>query len=217
MDALNEDDIIIIRSHGVKESVIKNLENRNLKIIDLTCPYVKSIHSKVKDHYEKGYKIMIIGDKTHPEVIGITGWCNDETIVVNRAEELDKIPSKICVVAQTTEKKKTWNSIMEKVVKNSKQIVAFNTICSATDIRQKSAFEISMNCDAVIVVGGKNSSNTTKLYEICKANCENSFHIENAQELTDNILKFKGKKIGITAGASTPQWILDEVIKKLKL
>ena len=160
---------------------------------------------------------MIIGDETHPEVIGITGWCNDEAIIINKVEDLEEIPSKICVVAQTTEKKKTWNSIMGKVIESSKQIVAFNTICSATDVRQKSAFEISKDCDAVVVVGGKNSSNTTKLYEICKTNCENSFHIENAKELTDDILKFKGKKIGITAGASTPQWILDEVIEKLKL
>lgn len=160
---------------------------------------------------------MIIGDKKHPEVIGITGWCNDDAIVVNKVEDLEKFPSKICVVAQTTEKKKTWNVIMEKVVENSKQIVAFNTICSATDVRQKSAFELSKECDAVIIVGGKNSSNTTKLYEICKGNCRNSFHIENATELTEKILSFRGKNIGITAGASTPQWILDEVIDKLKI
>lgn len=159
---------------------------------------------------------MIIGDRNHPEVIGITGWCNDDAIIVNKDDELTNIPPKVCVVAQTTEKKKTWNKIMGEVIENSKEIVAFNTICSATDVRQKSAFEISKECDAVIIVGGKHSSNTTKLYEICKSNCENSFHIENAKELTEEILKFRGKKIGITAGASTPQWILDEVIDKLK-
>lgn len=214
LETLTEGDVIVIRSHGVKESVIRNLEEKGLVVINATCPYVTKIQHKVKTYYEQGFKIIIIGDKSHPEVIGINGWCNDEAIITNGVENLENIPSKVCVVSQTTEKKETWNKVLQIIVENSREIVAFNTICSATDVRQKSADEISKECDVIIVVGGKNSSNTTKLYEICKKNCKEAYHIENSKELTEELLSLKGRKIGVTAGASTPDWIIQEVINK---
>ena len=127
------------------------------------------------------------------------------------------IPAKVCVVSQTTEKKETWNKVLNEIVKESKEIVAFNTICSATDVRQKSVQELSKEADLVFVIGGKNSSNTTKLYEICKKECPKSYHIENVKELDESLLEDESvKTIGITAGASTPDWIINEVISKIK-
>lgn len=213
---LNKEDIVIIRSHGVKESVLKNLSDKGLKVTNATCPYVTNIQKKAKEYYEKGYQVVIIGDASHPEVIGINGWCNDSALITNDINTALKFPSKVCVVSQTTEKKETWNKIVSKIISESKEVVAFNTICSATAERQKSAKDISKEADMVVVIGGKNSSNTTKLFEICKQNCKNTYHIENANDLTDEIIKFDCKTIGITAGASTPDYIINEVIQILE-
>ncbi len=214
---LSQGDVVLIRSHGVKESVIKDLEGKGLIVKNATCPYVTNIQQKVKKCYEQGYKIIIVGDEKHPEVIGINGWCNDSAIITNGKEELKNIPMKVCVVSQTTEKKSTWNKVLNEIVNESKEIVAFNTICSATDVRQKSVQELSKESDIVFVIGGKNSSNTTKLYEICKKECKRSYHIENVKELDETLLQDENiKNIGITAGASTPDWIINEVIEKIK-
>ncbi|WP_300348944.1 4-hydroxy-3-methylbut-2-enyl diphosphate reductase [Clostridium sp.] len=214
---LSQGDVVLIRSHGVKESVIKDLEGKGLIVKNATCPYVTNIQQKVKKCYEQGYKIIIVGDENHPEVIGINGWCNDSAIITNGKEELKNIPMKVCVVSQTTEKKSTWNKVLNEIVNESKEIVAFNTICSATDVRQKSVQELSKESDIVFVIGGKNSSNTTKLYEICKKECARSYHIENVKELDETLLQDENiKNIGITAGASTPDWIINEVIEKIK-
>lgn len=215
LDKLSKGDVILIRSHGVKEAVIKELEERGLIVINATCPYVTKIQQKVKTYYNMGYKIIIIGDATHPEVIGINGWCNDDAIITNGKETLSNIPFKVCVVCQTTEKKETWNKVLTQVINQSKEIVAFNTICSATDVRQKSAFELSNESNTMIVIGGKNSSNTTKLYEICKENCENTYHVENELDIDDILLATLNDKVGITAGASTPDWIIQKVIQKV--
>ena len=216
-NSLNKGDVVLIRSHGVKESVIKDLTDKGLIVKNATCPYVTNIQLKVKKCYEQGYKIIIVGDENHPEVIGINGWCNDSAIITNGKTELENIPAKVCVVSQTTEKKETWNKVLNEIVKESKEIVAFNTICSATDVRQKSVQELSKEADLVFVIGGKNSSNTTKLYEICKKECPKSYHIENVKELDESLLKDESvKTIGITAGASTPDWIINEVISKIK-
>ena len=216
-NSLNKGDVVLIRSHGVKESVIKDLTDKGLIVKNATCPYVTNIQLKVKKCYEQGYKIIIVGDENHPEVIGINGWCNDSAIITNGKTELENIPAKVCVVSQTTEKKETWNKVLNEIVKESKEIVAFNTICSATDVRQKSVQELSKEADLVFVIGGKNSSNTTKLYEICKKECPKSYHIENVKELDESLLEDESvKTIGITAGASTPDWIINEVISKIK-
>ncbi|MGG5461673.1 4-hydroxy-3-methylbut-2-enyl diphosphate reductase [Clostridium sp. B9] len=216
-DNLTPGDVVLIRSHGVKECVIKDLEAKGLIVKNATCPYVTNIQQKVKKCYEQGYKIIIVGDKNHPEVIGINGWCNDSAIITNGKEDLTNIPVKVCVVSQTTEKKATWNKVLNEIVSESKEIVAFNTICSATDVRQKSVQELSEESDLVFVIGGKNSSNTTKLYEICKKECPKSYHIENVKELDESLLQDESiKNIGITAGASTPDWIINEVIDRLK-
>jgi (E)-4-hydroxy-3-methyl-but-2-enyl pyrophosphate reductase len=216
ISSLKENDTIIIRSHGVSEETLSLLKNTNLKIVDATCPYVESIHKKVKKYYNLGYSIIIVGDDNHPEVIGINGWCNNSAIIVKSGGELSNISNKVCVVSQTTERQATWEDVLSVIIKKSKEIVAFNTICSATEVRQKSAEELSRKVDAMLVIGGFNSSNTTKLYEICKKNCKNTVHIENITGIPDEFIKDKNiKNIGVTAGASTPDFIIKEAISNM--
>ena len=213
IDKLAKNDVIVIRSHGVSKAVIDLLESKELTIINATCPFVTKIQNKVDKYSKEGYKIAILGDENHPEVVGINGWCNNQAIITRNGEFNMPIPRKVCVVAQTTEKKENWNRTIQNLSSDAKELLAFNTICAATEVRQKSVLELSSKSDLMIVVGGKNSSNTTKLYEIAKKNCENTIHIENSSELTDDIVSNEEfKLVGITAGASTPDWIINEVI-----
>ena len=216
ISSLKENDTIIIRSHGVSEEALNTLKKNNLNILDATCPYVENIHKKVKEYYNLVYSIIIVGDKNHPEVIGINGWCNDSGYILKSGVYLGNIPKKVCVVAQTTERQATWEDVLTRVIKTSKEIVAFNTICSATEVRQKSAEELSKKVDAMVVIGGFNSSNTTKLYEICKKNCKNTVHVENLLGIPDEFITDKNfKSIGVTAGASTPDWVIKEAITRM--
>ncbi len=209
---LSKGDVIVIRSHGVSEAIIDALEEKELTVINATCPFVANIQKKVKKYSKEGYHIVILGDKNHPEVIGINGWCDDKAIITKDGTFEGEIPHKVCLVAQTTEKFKNWEETL-KNLSYVNEVLAFNTICSATDVRQKSASKISKETEAMIVIGGKNSSNTTKLYQIAKENCENTIHIENAKDLPENLIKNNNiKKIGVTAGASTPDWIIREVL-----
>jgi 4-hydroxy-3-methylbut-2-enyl diphosphate reductase len=216
IDNLEKDDIIIIRSHGVTKKIYDLLESKKINIIDATCPYVSNIHKKVRKYYDMGYSILIVGDKSHPEVIGINGWCDDTAIISKDGLNLEALPDKLCVVSQTTEKQSNWEKIIEIVTKSCREFVAFNTICSATELRQKATEELSQKVDLMIVLGGRNSSNTTKLYEISKINCSNTIHVENSREIPDEIFSSnKVKTIGITAGASTPDCIIKEAILKM--
>ncbi|ALB46256.1 bifunctional 4-hydroxy-3-methylbut-2-enyl diphosphate reductase/30S ribosomal protein S1 [Clostridium beijerinckii] len=213
IDKLNKGDTIVIRSHGVSETVLDTLEQKELKVINATCPFVANIQKKVKKYSKEGYHIVILGDKNHPEVIGINGWCDDKAIITKDGTfDEENMPHKVCVVSQTTEKMKNWEETL-KNLSYAREILAFNTICAATDVRQRSTNKISQKTDAMIVIGGKNSSNTTKLYQIAKENCENTIHIENAKDLPISFIKNNNiNKIGVTAGASTPDWIIREVL-----
>ena len=212
IDQLNKGDVIVIRSHGVSEAVLDLLKKKQLLVLNATCPFVTNIQKKVKKYSKEGYHIVILGDENHPEVIGINGWCEDKAIITKDGTFEESIPQKVCVVAQTTEKMKNWENTL-KNLSSVKEVLAFNTICSATEARQKSTNTISKDADAIIVIGGKNSSNTTKLYQIAKENCVNTIHIENVTELPINFIKNNNiKKIGVTAGASTPDWIIREVL-----
>ncbi len=215
IDKLQCGDVIIIRSHGVPLSTKKMLEDRQLVILDATCPFVSNIQHIVKKYFELGYKIIIIGDRYHPEVIGINGWCENSAIITKDGNELNNFKARVCVVAQTTEKQENWEKVLGIVVKNYKEFIGFNTICKATSERQQCAADLSKEVDMMVVIGGKNSSNTTKLYEICSENCKNTIHVENSQEISMDILKKDIKSIGVTAGASTPDWIIKEAILKM--
>ena len=205
---------MIIRSHGVGEYVYKESEQKDINIIDTTCPFVKKIHEIAKKYNSDGFKLIVIGDSKHPEVIGINGWCNNEAIIIKTLSELDNINldknKKYCVVAQTTINIDLYNEILEALSNRLDTVVFNNTICSATKVRQESAKEISREVDMMVVVGGKHSSNTQKLVQICKSFVP-TLAIETVDELNPN--DFIGfEKIGLTAGASTPDWIIEEVI-----
>jgi (E)-4-hydroxy-3-methyl-but-2-enyl pyrophosphate reductase len=215
IDKLKAGDVIIIRSHGVPLKTKNLLIEKGIIVVDATCPFVSNIQHIVKKYYELGYKIVIVGDKSHPEVIGINGWCEDSAVVTKDGSELEGISGKLCVVAQTTEKQDNWEKVFGVIVKSCKEFYGFNTICKATSERQQSTKELSKAVDMMVVIGGKNSSNTTKLFEICSENCKNTIHVENSKEIPDEIFNKKIESIGVTAGASTPDWIIKEAISKM--
>ncbi|RDY28354.1 4-hydroxy-3-methylbut-2-enyl diphosphate reductase [Romboutsia weinsteinii] len=205
---------MIIRSHGVSEEIYTTAKNKDINVVDTTCPFVKKIHYIVRDNYNQGYNIIVIGDKNHPEVIGINGWCNNSAIIIKNIEDLNSIELdssyKYCVVAQTTINLDLYKNIVEQLSLKLNDIIFNNTICSATKVRQEAAKELSNEVDCMIVVGGKHSSNTQKLVQICKEYVP-TFAIETCDELAIEDLK-SYSLIGLTAGASTPDWIIKEVI-----
>ena len=212
------DEVIIIRTHGVPESVCRQMENAKTEYLDVTCPFVKKIHNIVKKHYDEGYEIIIIGDKSHPEVIGINGWCeNSATIIENeaQAEAFLGTLNKACIVAQTTFDKNILKNIIFFLKKTCQKATIFDTICSATEERQEEAKELAEKVDVMLVLGGKNSSNSRKLYDISKNVCKDTYFLESINDLED-LSKFKGKNVGITAGASTPSVIIKEAIYKME-
>lgn len=216
LDKLSSEDTIIIRSHGVSPKVMEAIKNTGVQITDATCPYVSAIHKRVRKYYDLGYQIIIVGDENHPEVIGSNGWCYNSAIITKDGSNLAISSSKVCIVAQTTEKKANLKKVEDIVSKQCEEVITFNTICSATKERQKSALETSKMVDAMIVVGSRSSSNTTKLYEICMENCKYTIFVENIGDIPEWIFENDYiKKIGITAGASTPDWIIEEVLHKI--
>ena len=208
---------LVIRTHGVKKSIIDEAEARGIKYVDLTCPFVGKIHKIVNEHHKKGYKIIIVGDENHPEVIGINGWCDDSALIVYAGK--DKIPENyaendVCVVAQTTINKELFVEIVKNIKNTCKSVLVFDTICNATKDRQSEAAALSAESDVMLVIGGRKSSNTAKLFEIARAGCPEAYFIETCRQLPMQAIS-KNKKIGITAGASTPGCIIEEVIQTM--
>lgn len=216
-----ENETIVIRSHGVPQSIVDEINERHLDYIDATCPFVSKIH-KIVSETDDDSIVIIAGDKNHPEVQGIMGHCKSKCYTFKNQEELQElfsiIPQKnyktIKIVAQTTFDLKEW----EKSLKSLKNVYTntkiFDTICNATSIRQREAANISKSVDLMFVIGDKHSSNSFKLYSICSSNCENTFFIETADELPLEMVK-KADSIGVTAGASTPARIIKEVLDKM--
>lgn len=205
---------IIIRSHGVSKEVQEKIEKSDLTVVDATCPFVKKIHRIVAKESEEGRHIVIIGDPNHPEVIGILGWSKEPVTVIESIEDANnfclKKEKKLCIVSQTTFSYKKFKDLVEIISKKGYDILVLNTICNATEERQTEARELASQSDAMIVIGGKNSSNTQKLYEICKNECEDTYYIQTLSDLDLNHFK-SFRSVGITAGASTPNNIIKEV------
>ncbi len=219
VDDIDETGCVVIRAHGVGPAVYEELGRKSIEVVDGTCPDVKKIHKLVNEKYREGYQIVIVGDKNHPEVIGINGWCDNTAFIAENTEDIDEFSSKIsnkpiCVVAQTTITSEKWQTINEYLNKVFENIIKFDTICNATSRRQNEAAEIAKDVDFMVVVGSKHSSNTRKLFEICKNYCKETYNIETSGDLPPMDIK-KIKKVGITAGASTPDWIIKEVIEKM--
>ncbi|MGN0383729.1 MAG: 4-hydroxy-3-methylbut-2-enyl diphosphate reductase [Eubacterium sp.] len=205
---------IVIRSHGVPKYIYDIVEENNLELVDATCPFVRKIHKIVETQSKEGRQIIIIGNDNHPEVEGIKGWSETPVIVIGSREEAESINfpenTELTIVSQTTFNYKKFQYLVEIIRKKGYDINVLNTICNATHERQQEAREIARKVDAMIVIGGRNSSNTQKLFEICKEECTNTYYI---QTLVDLDLPKLGaiSSVGITAGASTPNNIIEEV------
>ena len=214
---LKKGDTLLIRTHGETKAVIEKAEQLGINVIDCTCPFVKEIQNIVSKYHKKGYKIAIIGDAKHPEIIGINGWCDNSGIIVQSAEELSKIDfDKLCVVVQTTFSIEKFNKIIKNFTySKAKTVDIFSTICYTTSRRQREAEILSKKCDAVVVIGGANSNNTEKLYQICKNNCDNSFRMVDTSAFDYEKLKTY-KRVGIVMGASTPIEQFQEVISNME-
>ena len=205
---------VIIRAHGVPEEIYRILEEKNLECIDATCPFVARIQKKVEQESRAGRHIVIIGNAGHPEVEGIIGWCKGPVTVLGDLSEAEKFQlpegEKLCIVAQTTFNYKKFYNIVEIFEKKGYNSIVANTICNATEERQRSARELAAEADVMIVIGGKHSSNTRKLYEICSEECANTYFIQTLDDLHLELPKAV-RLVGITAGASTPNKLIEEV------
>lgn len=208
---------MVIRSHGVAKEIYDLARENGVKTVDATCPFVKKIHNIVNEKSSEGYTIIVIGDPTHPEVKGIVGWCPGKVYVLQTEDEVRnfKIPDgedqRLCIVSQTTFNAQKFKYFVEIVTKKRYDTVVINTICSATAVRQQEAAEISGQVDRMIVIGDAKSSNTKKLVEICKAHCTGTYHIQTVRDLPITDLN-DDECVGITAGASTPHYLIQEVL-----
>ena len=205
---------VIIRSHGVGRQVYDQIKSRGLHLADATCPFVKKIHRIVEEQNRQGRRVIIIGDSAHPEVEGIRGWGDDRTLTVKNEKEMEALPDlrgeKLCIVSQTTFNYNKFKDLVEKFSEKGYDILVLNTICNATQERQVEAERIASQVEAMVVIGGKNSSNTRKLYEICRKECRNTYYIQTVGDLNPESVS-SVRSVGITAGASTPKNIIEEV------
>ncbi|MFI3200251.1 MAG: 4-hydroxy-3-methylbut-2-enyl diphosphate reductase [Eubacteriales bacterium] len=205
---------VVVRSHGIGKSIQEKIEKSHFTCVDATCPFVKRIHKIVEEESEKGSKIVIIGNKEHPEVEGIQGWSTTPTIVVESEVEAENVElergEKVCIVSQTTFNYNKFQDLVDIFLKKRYDISVVNTICCATEERQSEARKIAASVDLMIIIGGRHSSNTRKLYEICKEECTNTYFIQTLDDLNNEMLQ-SVSLVGITAGASTPNNIIEEV------
>ena len=219
LDALTEG-TVIIRSHGVEKAIYDKLNAQGIKIVDATCPFVKKIHNIVQKESTNGNYIIIVGNPQHPEVEGIRGWAGTKATVVQTKEDIDKLKipenEKVCVVSQTTFNYNKFKELVEIILKKSYDVSVLNTICNATKERQTEAQSIAETVDAMIVIGDKHSSNTQKLFEICRKACNNTYYIQTLGDLDLNQLG-SVETVGITAGASTPNNIIEEVQNNVRI
>lgn len=217
IDDINKPGIkaIIIRTHGIPLQLMNKISEAGYKIIDATCPFVKKAQHYAKLLKEEGYQVVILGDREHPEVQGLMSYAGKDVVVIGDKEPLPKIKHNVGIVVQTTQPIEALKKLFGRVIEQANDVKVYNTICNSTALRLKETEEMSKRVDIMLVVGGKNSANTTQLAKLCRSLSVPTYHIETSDEL--NPEWFKGvKKIGITAGASTPDWIIKKVEKKIK-
>lgn len=217
IDQITKDMTVIIRSHGITIEEYNNLKRKRAKIVDATCPMVKKVQNYAKEFTNKGYQLIIIGEKEHPEVKGIIGHVNNNAIVIQ--DEYEKINlannKKLGVIAQTTQPIERFQKVIYRLVPLCEELHIINTICGATSIRQKATKSLAQDSDVMIIIGGKNSANTTNLADICRKLGTRTYHIETAKEIQKEWF-VDVEKVGLSAGASTPQWIINQVYQKIK-
>ena len=219
LNALTEG-TVVIRSHGVERRINDAIAEKGLHCVDATCPFVKKIHRIVEKESAAGRRIIIIGNRNHPEVEGICGWSLTEPVVIESMEEAEKFKAdpeeKLCIVSQTTFNYNKFQDLVEKISKTYYDILVLNTICNATQERQVEARQIASQVDVMIVIGGRNSSNTQKLYEICSRECKHTYYIQTLEDFKPEITGTV-RSVGITAGASTPNQIIEEVHTNVRI
>ena len=212
--------VVVIRSHGVGKEIYDILNANGVEIVDATCPFVKKIHNIVLEQSVDGRQVLIVGDENHPEVQGIKGWGNETTKVITSIEDFEnlEIPKdkQLCLVSQTTFNYNKFQELVEKISRTSYDINVLNTICNATQERQVEAKKVASQVDVMLVIGGKHSSNTQKLYEICQKECKNTFYIQTLDDLNPECIG-SACNVGITAGASTPNNIIEEVHTNVRI
>jgi 4-hydroxy-3-methylbut-2-enyl diphosphate reductase len=214
---LENDDIrvLIIRTHGIPLNLMERAARQGYEVVDATCPFVKKAQHYAKLLCNDGYQVIILGDRDHPEVKGLMSYAGQNVIVVRGADELPDLKSRVGIVVQTTHPVDGLKRLVGKVLEQSKEIKVYNTICNSTALRLRETEEMARSVDVMIVVGGKNSANTSQLANLCSSLSMVTYHVETADELKKEW--FEGaKKVGITAGASTPDWIIQEVEERIK-
>ena len=208
---------VIVRTHGIPKNELNKLKEKEVEIIDATCPFVKKPQEIVEDMSKSGYDIVIFGDKNHPEIKGVMSYSvhNRVFVVLDKKELFNiKLKEKIATVAQTTRKLENYLDIVNYLIKNYKEVRVFNTICNATFENQEAVRDLAKEVDVMIIIGGKNSSNTKQLYNIAKEHCD-TYLVENEKELNKKWF-LKKSLCGISAGASTPEWLVEDIISKIK-
>ena len=208
---------VIIRTHGVPPETYEQAAAKGLNVVDATCPLVTLVQNKAKQLVQEGYHLVIFGNPQHPEVIGTIGHAGGKATVIEHPEDVQKVhlPKRIGVVVQTTQETELLAALLAQLAPRCKEVKIFNTICNPTIERQEAARELARDVEVVIVVGGKNSSNTRHLAEVCREEGATAYHIEDATELDPTWVK-GFDNIGVTAGASTPGWLMDQVIERLE-
>jgi len=206
---------IIIRTHGVQQEVSDKLSKKGYKVVDATCPFVKKAQQYAKLLKEDGYQVVIIGDKDHPEVKGLMSYAGEDVVVVNKDDCLPHLKSRVGFVVQTTQPLSVLKKFVAEAVEQVKELKVFNTICNSTALRLKETKDMAGKVDVMIVVGGKNSANTTQLTQLCASMSIPAYHIETASEIKDEWFS-NADRVGITAGASTPDWIIRDVEKRIR-
>lgn len=216
-DNLSEDGIIVIRAHGIPPETRKEMQRRKLLIRDATCPKVIKVQSIIKTHVNNGYQAIIVGDKEHPEVKGLLGFAGAGGYAVNLLDELKNLPGlgKICVVAQTTQNEEKFLEISQQLKEKARECLIYNTICDSTNKRQAEIKELSESSDLLVIIGGRNSGNTQRLAEIARKTGKRTVLIESEEEI-DAAALVDCKTIGVSAGASTPAWVIERVIHKIR-
>ena len=214
---LKEGNSLIIRSHGVPPSTLEQAKKQGLQIIDLTCPFVGKAQRHAENLRDEGYQVVVVGEKEHPEVQSIIGYAGKDAVVIENVQDMDevKFQSRIGIVAQTTQSYGNFSEIVLKFLRISKELKVYNTICNSTTERQRAAQVLARQVDVMLVVGGRNSANTSRLATICRQEGKPTHHIEVAGEVRPEWFQ-DARKIGVTAGASTPDWVLNEVLERLK-
>ena len=213
----NGDGTLVIRSHGISPKEVENAKRMGYDVIDATCPFVRKAQENARRIAGMGYRLVVVGERKHPEVKGILGHVDSRAVVVENQKQAKalKLGQRVGIIAQTTVPIDTFSSIVCEIARKAKEILVINTICSETARRQDKARALAATVDAVLVVGGRNSANTSRLATLCSSMCPKTYHIETAEEILPRWFR-AGATVGVVAGASTPKWLVDDIVARLE-